>query len=269
MADQTPLPGRRYSEKEVAQIIKRAAELQPDEIASASGSGLSLVELEQVAREAGLDPALIRRAAGDLDERVSDGPPSRFIGAPTRLCLERTLDGEIPAEEYEVLVREIQRVLGEIGNASMLGRSMQWTSASTSGRRRPGTRAVQVIVTPRNGRTTIRIEEPMTHIASAMFIGVIGGTSGMMLLPVAALASAAIGASGGLLAAALGAAGTGVGLLGGAYLLARTIFGRVVAGRSRTLQSLMERLADHVAATAVPAPALVPAPEPSGSEPER
>jgi hypothetical protein len=85
MTDPTPQPSRRFSEKEVAHIIKRASELQQEEAPAESSSGMSLAELEQVAREAGLDPALVRRAATDLDTRVSDRPASRFIGAPTTL----------------------------------------------------------------------------------------------------------------------------------------------------------------------------------------
>ena len=52
-----PLPGRRYNDKEVARIIKQASEIQPCEAPSESTAGLSLSELEQIAREAGIDPA--------------------------------------------------------------------------------------------------------------------------------------------------------------------------------------------------------------------
>ena len=252
MADLTPQPSRRFNEKEVAHIIKRASELQQEEAPAESTSGMSLAELEQVAREAGLDPALVRRAATDLDTRVTDRKPSRFIGAPTTLSLERTIEGEIPVDEYETMVLEIQRVLEDVGTASTLGRSLHWTM-NRMGRRRHSSRTVQVIVTPRNGRTTIRIEEPLTGLAGGLFGGLMGGLGGGLTGP-------AVGIGIGALHSGLATVGLIGGAVGGAYLLARTIYGRVVHGRGERLQELMSRLVEHASATAVvPAGAARPA----------
>jgi len=244
MSDPRQLAGRRFNEKEVAAIIKRASELQEVEsTAGESSTGMSLAELEQIAREAGLDPALVRRAASDLDTRVTDQQPSAFFGAPTDLVLERTIDGEVPTEEYEALVLEIQRELGGVGAASGLGRTLVWTM-TTHDHRRAATRTVQVTVTPRNGRTTIRIEEPLRPLAGGLFGGVIGGVGagtggivmgiGMNLFNSMPVALSMVG-----------------GMVGASYLLARTIFGRMVRNRGERLQRLMSRLADHVAATSV------------------
>ena len=119
MTDPGASTSRRFNEKEVALIIKRASELQT-ETTSESNTGMSLAELEQVAREAGLDPELVRRAAADLDTRVTDQTPNRFLGAPTALRLERTIEGEVPAEEYEPMVLEMQRLLGGVSTACSL-----------------------------------------------------------------------------------------------------------------------------------------------------
>jgi hypothetical protein len=241
MTDPIQLAGRRFNEQEVAAIIKRASELQQVESPAESTTGMSLAELEQIAREAGLDPALVRRAASDLDTRVTDRQPSAFLGAPTALVLERTIDGEVPAEEYEAMVLEIQRELGGVGSASTLGRSLVWTMTGVD-RRRVSTRTVQVTVTPRNGRTTIRMEEPLGQLAGGLFGGLMGGlgagTSGIwfgIAMTVFHSAAAAVPLIGGT--------------IGASYLLARTIFGRMVRGRGERLQRLMSRLAEHVAAT--------------------
>src|SRR4051794_38915354 len=135
MTGPEPTSNRRYNEKEVALIIKRASELQQSDTTAESGTGMSLAELEQVAREAGLDPALVRRAATDLDTRVTDQTPNGFLGAPTALRLERTIDGEVTSEEFEPLVLEMQRELGQVGSATSLGRSLQWTVQGADRRR--------------------------------------------------------------------------------------------------------------------------------------
>jgi len=251
MTEPLPPSSRRFNEKEVAQIIKRASEMQVDDATPASTTtGMSLAELEQVAREAGLDPALVRRAATDLDTRVTERKPSLFVGAPTSLQLERTIDGEIPVEEYESLVLEIQRILGEMGTASTLGRTLQWTMSPQSGRHHSG-RTVQVVITPRHGHTTIRIDEPLGGLAGGLFGGLMGGMGG-------GLSGVAVGIGVG----AFHSGTVAVGLMGvfvsSSYLLARTIFGQVSRRRGARLQELMSRLADHVAATASSAPAIAP-----------
>jgi hypothetical protein len=248
MTDPGSPSSRRFSEKEVALIIKRASELQQDEAPSESTTGMSLTELEQVAREAGLDPVLVRRAATDLDTRVTQQEPSRFIGAPTNLYLERTIEGEVPVDEYEPMVLEIQRVLGGVGTASTLGRTLQWTMTVLD-RRRYARRAVYVTVTPRNGRTTIRIEEPLGAVAGGLFGGLMGGLGGGLMGPV-------IGIGVGALHSAPATIGLAASVVSGAYLLARTIFGRVVRSRADRLQELMTRLVEHASQTAVITPSV-------------
>jgi len=255
MTDPGAGPNRRFNEKEVALIIKRASELQQYETTSESTTGLSLAELEQVAREAGLDPELVRRAAADLDTRVTDQTPNRFLGAPTVLQLERTIDGEVPVEEYEPMVLEIQRQLAEVGSASTIGRSLQWTVQSAA-RRRASTRTVQVTVSPRNGRTTIRIEERLGGLAGGLFGGLMGGIGG-------GTTGISAGIGMGVLHSWAAFAGIWGGVVAGSYLLARTIYGRMARGRGEALQTLMSRLVEHASATAVRTPGLArPADEP-------
>ncbi len=259
MTDPGASTNRRFNEKEVALIIKRASELQQTETTSESNTGMSLAELEQVAREAGLDPELVRRAASDLDTRVTDQTPNRFLGAPTVLRLERTIDGEVPTDEYEPLVLEIQGLLGEVGSASTIGRSLQWTVQSAA-RRRASTRTVQVTISPRNGRTTIRIEERLGGLAGGLFGGLMGGLGG-------GTTGISAGIGMGVLHSWAAFAGIWGGVVAGSYLLARTIFGRVARGRGEALQNLMSRLVEHASAAAVRAPGLArPADEPRSLE---
>jgi len=65
------LPARRYNEKEVARLLKRASELQRSSPAAPNPSGLTLTELEDIAREAGLD-AEHAGFVGDCQPEVVD-----------------------------------------------------------------------------------------------------------------------------------------------------------------------------------------------------
>lgn len=238
--------GRRYSEREVALIIRQASELQQAESPAEVKSGMSLPELEEIAREAGIDPQLVRRAASNLDSHASDERSSIFLGAPSGIRLERLADGELSPDDYEGVVSEIQRTLGEMGTASTLGRTLQWMSAPV-GRRRANFRSIQVTLAPRNGRTAIRVEEPLGSFAGRVFGGVMGGV-GMGMLPLAAIAG---GTLGDMIGATLpfqvaGAITAGVALLGGTYLLARTIFVRATEKRERVHRTLMDALVERV-----------------------
>ena len=151
-------PGRdrKFNEEEVALIIKRAAELQQTEQAEHDpGNALTLPEVEQIAREAGIDPRLVRHAALGLDRPHGSNRPSPWVGAPTRIVFERVIDGEVPAEEFENLINEVRRSLGDNGVPSVLGKTLAWSS-STHDRRRASGRQVDVTIAPRSGSTTIR-----------------------------------------------------------------------------------------------------------------
>jgi len=240
---------RRFNDEEVALIIKRAAELQQTEqVAQDSSSSLSLSEVEDIAKEAGIDPALIRRAANTLDQRNEVNRPSPWVGAPTRIVYERIVDGEITPDAYEPIVNEIRRTFGDNGIPSVLGRTLAWTSTQTGGRRHSRGRQIDVSVMSRGGVTTIRVEEELRNIAGALFGGLVGGGGG-------GTTGISVGIGMGALHSAPLAALIWVAVAGSFYTLARTIFGRLSEKREKQLGDLTERLQSLVESAAQnPAP---------------
>jgi len=227
---------RKFNDEEVALIIKRAAELQQTEQTEHEpGNALSLSEVEQIAKEAGIDPRLIRRAALGLDQSEVTNRPSPWLGAPIRLVFERVVEGEVPAEEFEALVAEIRRTFGQNGLPSVLGRSLAWSSTMGGGRRRARGRQLDVNIVPRGGVTTIRVEEELGNVAGALMGGIVGGGGG-------GTSGAVIGGS----LAAFHSAPITIGLLACSlsafYMLARTIYGRIAANHEKQLRELIDRL---------------------------
>ncbi len=231
---------RKFSEEEVALIIKRATELQQTEqVEQEPSTALSLSQVEQIAKEAGIDPLLVRRAAQGIDRPSTVNRPSPWIGAPTRLVFERVVDGEISVQDFEPLVNELRRTFGENGVPSVLGRTLAWTSTGTGARRRSTGRQIDVSVISRGGLTTIRVEEELRNIAGGLFGGLVGGGGG-------GTTGITIGIGIGLLHSPELAALLWVAVAGGFYALARAIFGSIAIKRERELSGLISRLEDQV-----------------------
>lgn len=115
---------RRYGDREVGLILKRATELQ-DTAPEPSGAGLSLEELEEIALEAGIDPSHLRRAATEVESgAASSSLATAFLGTSPTVSMERVIRGEIAEDVFEILLPEIQRLDTGQGVPSLFGRTL-------------------------------------------------------------------------------------------------------------------------------------------------
>lgn len=231
---------RKFNDEEVALIIKRAAELQQTQQAELDPSNtMTLAEVEQIAREAGIDPKLIRQAAHGLERPAEAARPSPWIGAPTRLSFERVVDGEVPVDDFEPIINEIRRTFGDNGIPSVLGKTLAWTSSYQGGRRRNNGRIISVNVVSRSGATTVRVEEEMLTTAGRLFGALVGGGGG-------GTTGVSIGIGMGVFHSAPVAAALWFAVAGGFYTLARTIYRRIIGKRETQLRELAGRLEQQI-----------------------
>ncbi|MEO5588989.1 MAG: hypothetical protein ABIS03_05330 [Gemmatimonadaceae bacterium] len=253
MTESSPT-SRRFNDEEVALIIKRAAELQQSEsVASAESSSLTLGDVEQIAREAGIDASLIRRAAQSLDRPAATNRPSPWAGAPTRLVFERVVDGEILVDDFETLVNEMRRTMGDNGVASVLGRTLAWSSTTRARRRRQSGRQVDLTVSVRGGLTTIRVEEELGSLAGGLFGGLVGGGGG-------GTSGITMGVGIGVFHSVAMAGLVWAGVVGSFYVLARTIFRNISAKREAQLGKIADRLEEMVTDSVVNRARIAPSP---------
>lgn len=228
----TDLPARRYNEREVARLLKRASELQRSSSSAHSPSGLTLDELEDIAKEAGLDVTLLRRAAYELDNTGPLNLGERLAGGPLRVVFERVLPFEASESSCALLVPAIEAAFGGPGQLGHVARTFSWhASRPNSGRTQ------QVRVSMRDGQTMVRIEESFGALAGGLYGGVLGGVGG----------GVGIGA-GGALGAALGSAvlmvGVPAAVIGATYWGVRAGFRKYVEIRRRALEHLLGDIAD-------------------------
>jgi len=250
MTEPTDL-NRVYGEQEIGRILKRATELQHQEPSAPSAAGMTLAELEDIAKEAGIDPTYLRRAALEIDSGVADGSVWAWVaGEDLILVREVTLPGELADDGFERIVAAIQAHSREHGQPSLLGRTLTWRAETAS-----KTRTVQIVVTSRDGRTHLRLEENLMQMASGLFAGTtLGGGLGLGLglgLP--------IGLE--VLGSVLFAVAAPVGAVALSYLTSRAIY-RTVVRRRRKAQSALFDLTVAEAQASIAASTLGGAPAP-------
>ncbi len=108
---------RRYDEQEIAEILRRASEVETG-VASTPArlAGLTLDEIQQIAGEVGIEPTRIERAAREL-EPVSIGPEVTWLGAPRSVSRVVALPRRMTDDEWTrlvVLLRETFDARGEV-----------------------------------------------------------------------------------------------------------------------------------------------------------
>ena len=234
---------RRFSEKEIQAILARAGELQrrrgssSDESGEeASEGGISLEELQSVAREVGIDPGLVRQAAGELEHRPPRSGLAAFLGDQPTQEERRDLEGKLSEDDLEELLVTLDGLMGEAGQGSVSRSTLSWSTDPVIAMRNGFQTRLRVRSTRRGTEITLRNE--LGNMAGGLFGGLMGGVG---------------------LGAGLGV-GLGVGLenaysasfivmvplafLAGSYLLARGIFSAVARTRRRRLRRIADELAD-------------------------
>jgi hypothetical protein len=162
------MPERRYDDKEVALILKRATETS----AAGLGEGLTLEQLKVIAAEAGIDPEAVSTAAGSLENqrRTSPGTATTRSVAPQH---ERMVEGRVQPEDMPELLAAIRRMMGRQGVVTTEFDGVQWRARDAAGGR-------YISIQPQGDTTAIRGLGNFRD--GAAFSALIGGTLGALVV---------------------------------------------------------------------------------------
>lgn len=157
---------RRFTDKQIGLILKRAVELDEGS-ASGDGRGLSLVDLESIAAEAGIDPGSVSRAIAEMDRKKGLDAPTRLVPPPNRTEV-RTLPRRFTPDEIAELMRVVDREVNAQGTVVEALGGVRWTS---------NTRFLntQVTIEPSGEDTLVRVEEHYSDMVRGPLHGVPGG----------------------------------------------------------------------------------------------
>lgn len=244
---------RTYHEHEIAALLERASERQALAARRTQRPGLTLAELEQIAAEAGIDPAHLHAAAAELDDPGRPLVGRRSGTTATHIYTERWVPGELTSEAWEDVVAELRHrfdsaLVGSLGmgdyglsTTEQVGRTVEWKHTSLSGIE------TRVLVQPREGQLRIRLNQRVGVASTAVEAGLYGGVLTFL--------------GGAVAAGAVDSLALGMALVGLLFVL--SYLGVFAADRAwrRKKHHELEELADVVAG-------MVAQPEPVAAAPE-
>lgn len=166
------MPERRYSDEEVAEIFARATEAEhstPRRLRAAEG--MTIAQLQEIGREAGIAPELVVRAAHSLDTPAQP-PVKKFLGFPVGVGRTVRLDRRLTDEEWERLVVDLRQTFDARGVVRVDGAFRQWTNGN-----------LQILVEPDGDGQQIRLRTVRGGARELMLVG-LGwvGLAGVMAL---------------------------------------------------------------------------------------
>src|SRR5688572_822866 len=142
------MAGPRYTDEELALILSRAATLE----AARDESRHSLEDVQEIASQVGIAPALVADAAASLssEPRPLSTAGNLLLGPRASFELSSRIQGSLDAHQLAEVLHRLRLETGMVGVTREVGGSIEW-SASRS------TRRLTVIITPGPRQTLIHI----------------------------------------------------------------------------------------------------------------
>ena len=155
---------RRYTEQEVAEILRTAVEIQSaDQSQFEKSQGFSLADIERIAGEVGIDGRHVSLAALTFGRENVQNKKSTFWGCPVRQTFEYSLDGELSHQGWEEVVADLRDRYGYNGTPSQVGTSLEFRTGNDF-------RALHFAITPRNGQSRVRVALRLFEVVALTWI---------------------------------------------------------------------------------------------------
>jgi hypothetical protein len=178
---------RHYDDDEVAEIFRAAAEGSETSegsdsraLAGRSTNGLTLDDLQAIAREVGIPPDAIERAAYSLDRPRAEPGSRTLLGLP--IGVERTvaLDRRLTDAEWELLVVELREVFGARGTMRAQGSLREWRNGNLHAYLEPTPTGSRLRLGTTKGSAGASIAAGSLALVTSAVMGVLGATSGTL-----------------------------------------------------------------------------------------
>lgn len=167
---------RRFTDQEVALILRRVAELE-GESTPETARGLSLRQLQEIAAEVGIDAGLVARAAAEIQSRGRLSEWSPFGASPANRQI-RAVPTELAEDALRQLIALVDERVPAQGTVTEALGGVRWSSSNRLLHR-------QVTLQPASSETVIRVDERyeestrrMAHLMPAVYGAAAGAVIG-------------------------------------------------------------------------------------------
>lgn len=162
---------RRYSDTEVRDIVKHAAESE----ARPTDPGMTIGAVQALGSEVGIAPERVAHAAAAL-ERTPHTVASRVLGSPEAYHSRFELPGPVDPGEQVELLNVVRQVLGQQGKAAEVMGSLEWRNNS-------GPEGITVTVTARRDSVGVTlIADRRVTAMLTLFLSLVAGVGGSVLI---------------------------------------------------------------------------------------
>jgi len=222
-------PDRRFDDREIAAIFERAGLLQEAERNPNTGEGLTLAQLQEIARDVGLDAAHVTAAARDVAAGTL-APATRraWFGLP--IGVARTIEFHRPVsdDQWSALVITLRETFEARGRVVSDGPFREWSNGNLQALLEPTPTGHRLRLSTRKGNAKARLIIGASYLGLAALFALLGALGAIS--PRAAISAPLF----------LGAIG--------AVTLGATVFGlpRWAALRGRQMDAIAARAAELV-----------------------
>lgn len=143
----------RFTDREVALLLQRAAEIEAQRTDAPPTQGMSLRQLREIATEVGISPEVFEEAVTAVQ---AGAKPTRsaLLGAPLTYKAARGVDGQLDEAAMERLIRVLEEAMDQSGTVTDALGTVRWTSLTPDQRFDPTT---QVSLLATRGETQISV----------------------------------------------------------------------------------------------------------------
>lgn len=182
---------RRFTDAEAAEIFGRAAELEQMPARSVVPTeGMTLAQLQEIGREAGLQPELVAAAARYVSRQSAR--KARLLGLPIGVARTVELDRRVDDTEWEAFVARLRQTFDAGGRVRYDGPFRQWSNGNLRVMLEPTASGHRVRFRTENGGALAMIGTGLTSVGMAGVLSVMSLLTGRAeLLAGASLAALA------------------------------------------------------------------------------
>lgn len=171
---------RRFDDDEVARIFARATEVQRDKShALTRQEGMTLAELQSIAKEAGIDPALVAQAAREVDLPPPPKVPT-VIGIPIGVAQTVELGRRLDDDEWERIVVRCRDLFNARGKLESHGSFRSWSNGNLQILLEPGASGHRLRMRTFRGESRGLVAAGASMILAASAISIAGSITSTM-----------------------------------------------------------------------------------------